>query len=248
MSPLLRLGLVCLGICCGPRLVSAETLRIAAASNLQFVLPQLLTAYTSVNPQTEISPAYAASGSLVAQVRHGAPFDIFLSADLKYPQALIESGHAAKDSLQTFAHGILMLWPDPGTEDWGEALRAPATKRIAIAHSETAPYGTATERMLRSRDLWPAITSKVVWGKNVAQTLHFVHSGNADYGFVAASLLVANPALNSGLTIDLGPQALPHGAVRLKSARNVMEADKFLVWLKAPTARKILGSNGYRLP
>ncbi|GAB5560926.1 MAG: molybdate ABC transporter substrate-binding protein [Synoicihabitans sp.] len=229
-------------------ITSAAELRIAAASNLQFVLPKLVAEFSAENTEIKIATSYAASGSLVAQINHGAPFDLFLSADLEYPEALITSGQAVGPKPQIFAHGVLVLWPHPGDAHWQERLKAADTKRVALAHHETAPYGRAAHALLKSEGLWNALAAKIVLGENVAQTLHFVHSGNADFGFVAASLLVADQRLDPGLELANETIALPHGAVRLKNARQPRTGQAFLDWLRTNAARQILVENGYRLP
>lgn len=227
---------------------AAETLRIAAASNLQVVMEPLSAAFASEHPQHELSASHAATGSLVAQIRHGAPFDVLLAADLDYPRALIKSGHAVGESLQPFAHGILMLWPHPAHDDWINALRSPQVRRIAIAQPETAPYGKAARALLMQAGIWDDVESRVVWGENVAQALHFAHSGNADFGLVPASLLIADTELGDGLPLPLDPAALPHGAVLLTTCRNPALARIFLHWLQQAPAQEILRNHGYRVP
>lgn len=227
----------------------AAEIRIAAASNLQFVMPVLVEAFQADHPEVKVSVSHAASGNLVAQIRHGAPFDVLMAADLKYPQALIESGHAEGDSLRVFAYGTLMLWPQSaGHLTWREILTDPDLRRLAIAHPEIAPYGQAAQSFLREQGLWEDLHDRIVTGENAAQTLQFVQSGNADVGFVAASLLISLPNSRPGIEIDLGEAALPHGAVRLANRAASTAANHFLDWLAKKEAAEILRNSGYRVP
>lgn len=244
-----KFAVTALGCCALSANAATEKLRIAAASNLVVVMAPLARAFTDEHAQIELSISHAATGNLVAQIRHGAPFDVLLAADLDYPQALIESGHAEKQTLRTFAHGVLMLWPQPPAgQKWQTVLASPKLRRLAIANPDTAPYGKATKDLLTAAGLWDQIKPRVVWGENVAQTLQFVHSGNADFGFVAASLLLGNRDLKTGMIIELGDEALPHGAIRLGASRSPEAADIFLDWLKSAVARSILIEHGYRVP
>ena len=237
--------------CSGALCLSAigEGIRIAAASNLQFVMPALVDAFRAEYPEAKVSVSHAASGNLVAQIRHGAPFDLLMAADTHYPQALIESGHAESQSLFVFAHGILVLWPQPQEQStWQEILADSKLNRLAIAHPEIAPYGQAAQSFLKHHGLWENLRSRIVTGENAAQTLQFVQSGNADVGFVAASLLVRLPDSRPGIEFDLGEAALPHGAVRLTKSKRGTAADRFLTWLAEDEAVEILRDNGYRVP
>lgn len=227
---------------------AASSLRIAAASNLHVVVPHLQAAFAAEHPDVRLEFSHGSSGNLVAQIRQGAPFDAFLSADLAYPRALLESGHGVPDTLFTYAHGQLVLWPRPAEENWIAVLQSSQVRRIAIAQPDTAPYGIAARARLREAEVWDSLQSRIVYGENVAQALHFAESGNADYAFVAASLLVGRPRLGEGLPVDLAGEALAHGAVVLAGRPHRAEAKRFLDWLKGETARGILSAHGYRLP
>ena len=222
----------------------ADSIRIAAASNFQTVMPALTAAFEQTHPGTQLAVSHASTGNLVAQIRHGAPFHVFLSANLEYPRALISSGEAEADSLTLFAHGLLVLWPKPTHADWVTALQSPEVRRVAIANPDTAPYGAAARTALKEAALWEELAPRLVTGENVAQTLQFVHSGNANFGLVAASLLTVAPDPGPGLPID----ALPHGAVLLTHREDSTTARQFLDWLTSEDARAILGEHGYRVP
>ena len=228
--------------------LNAASLRIAAASNLHVAVLPLQAAFQEEHPDIRLEFSFGSSGNLVAQISQGAPFDVLLSADLAYPQAVIASGHAAPDSVITFAIGQLALWPHPPTDDWVGTLRSTKVRRIALAQPDTAPFGMAARRALIDAQLWELAERKLIIGENVAQALHFAESGNVDYAFVAASLLVGRPRLGEGLLIPLAPDALAHGAVVIKGRENTAAAQTFLDWLGGDAAKKILVEQGYRLP
>lgn len=239
----------CLSCCTLSANAATEKIRVAAASNLVVVMEPLARAFAEDHSSLELSISHASTGNLVAQIRHGAPFDVLLAADLEYPRALITSGHAEEQTLRTFAHGVLMLWPQPAdSQDWETLLRGATYRHLAIANPETAPYGRATQKLLTSSGLWGEIKPRVVWGENVAQTLQFAHSGNADYGFISASLLAGDRDLPAGMIIELGAKALPHGAIQISTSRSPEAAVLFLNWLSGDVARKILIEHGYRAP
>jgi molybdate transport system substrate-binding protein len=234
---------------CGTLAGAAETsLRIAAASNLQVVVDPLQAAFERAHPGVQLAFSFGSSGNLVAQIRHGAPFDVLLSADLTYPATLVKSGHAATGSVETFAYGQLMLWPRPDTENWPALLRSASVRRIAIAQPDTAPFGIAARQALRAANLWAVVERRIIYGENVAQTLHFAESGNVDYAFVAASLLVGRPQLGAGLPIALPPTALAHGVVVITGRPHLDTAARFVAWLRDDAAQEILAEHGYRLP
>lgn len=239
-------AVMCLGLA-GPAL-AAGSLRIAAASNLHVAVVPLQAAFEDAHPEIRLEFSFGSSGNLVAQIRQGAPFDVFLSADLAYPQAVIASGHAAPESLITFAVGQLVLWPHPPTDDWIATLRSAEVRRIAIAQPDTAPFGMAARQALIDAKLWALAERKIIIGENVAQALHFAESGNVNYAFVAASLLVGRPRLGEGLIIPIAPAALAHGAVAIPGRENNPAAQTFLAWLGSEVAQEVLVKHGYSLP
>lgn len=235
-----------------PVLASDSTrVSLAAASNLVFALESLIPAFSADHPSIDLRVTTGSSGSLVAQIRHGAPFDIFLSADLEYPQALIKSGHAAPDSLFTFAHGVLCIWPvQPETtvEHIVELFAQNAGQRIALANPDTAPFGHIARSFLEKHDLWAEIAPRAILGENVAQTFHFIRSGNAQFGFVPLSLLTAHPSDRPHLVLPSTAEKLAHGAVLLLRTKSKSAAQTVLAWLASPEAQEILLAHGYKHP
>ncbi len=188
----------------------------------------------------EVVLTSGSTGRLAKQIEEGAPFAVFLAADVERPERLVARGRAEAESRFTYARGRLVLAvprgrPAPtGLDD----LRAARAARIAIARAELAPYGRAAEEVLKGLDL----DNEIVVGENVAQVLHFVVSGAADYGFVPASLAVTGGLphleLPAGLHAAIEQQAV------LIDARSAL-ARRFMAFLRSPAALDEIRRCGY---
>jgi molybdate transport system substrate-binding protein len=232
----------------------APTIMVAAASDLQSVLPELASRFQRDTGST-IKTTLGSSGNFVAQIQNGAPFDVFLSADVDYAQKLVASGHADAKSLYEYATGRLVLWTrnDTGIDvRRGLAvLRDARVRRIAIANPEFAPYGRAAVAALRHEKLYEAVQRKLVLGENIAQAAQFVESGNADVGIIALSL-ASGPALRASGTYVQIPQAahppIRQAAVVLSRSRNRETALQFVAYLKRPEIVRLLEGFGFNDP
>ncbi len=236
------------------RAPAAEKVSVAAAANLTYVLAPLDAEFERLNPGTAVASEIGASGSLVAQIKNGAPYDVFLSADVDFPRRLIAEGGAQKSSLVTFAFGRLVLWttkPDLGLASIEAVVRDPAVRKIAIANPKLAPYGRAAEEVLAKLGISAEAEPKLVFGENITQTAQFVSSGNADAGFVAYSLVVAPQLNDKGHWIEV-PAALfapiAQGAVLTTSGASNPAARRFMQYLVSPEARAVFERFGYGLP
>lgn len=227
---------------------------VAAAANLVYAIEALQADFQALHPGVGVTVATGASGSLVAQITHGAPYDVFLSADLAYPQALLVSGAAAPGSLRTFAAGRLVLWTTRAElplEPLAQALRAPGLHRLAIANTTSAPYGRAAREVLQALGLWAEMQPRLVVGENITQTAQFVETGGADAGLVALSL-VRSPRLAPHGRWVLVPASLhaplTHAAVLTRRGADNPAAAAFLAYLSSAPARRILEQFGYTPP
>ena len=228
-----------------------RTLTIAAASDLQFALPQIISAYTRATANI-VKVTYGSSGNLAAQIANGAPFDLLLSADATYPRDLINKGQAAPDSLTFYARGALVVWFASGSSDATvAALDSASIRHIAIANPKHAPYGRAAEAALRSAGIYEKVSSKLVLGENIAQTVQFVDSGNADAGLVALSLLQGSRTEHRGVwkevLLDSYPPLNQAGVVTVHGAQNPA-AREFLAFLKSAESQAILQRFGFKTP
>ncbi|MGL6041075.1 MAG: molybdate ABC transporter substrate-binding protein, partial [Deefgea sp.] len=229
----------------------AGEFRLAAAASLQPVI-QALSKDFSQKTGHSFQTSFGASGKLFAQISNGAPFDVLMSADMKYPQALIKTGVAIAPVVH-YANGALVLWTTQAAipKDWQSWLASNAVQKIAIAQPDSAPYGREALRVLTTQNLLPALQNKLVYGESIAQTSQFISTGAAQAGFTAKSI-VANPnQKQSGAWLDI-PQAMhqpiAQGAVLNMRGNDNPAAITFMTYLHSPSARAILTRYGFLVP
>lgn len=229
-------------------------IRVAAAADLQFALDEL-SAQFEKKAARRLDVVYGSSGNFFAQIQNGAPFDVFLSADLEYPRKLESAGLAAPGSFFEYATGRIAIWmPNDAKVElarlgW-KALLEPGVERIAIANPEHAPYGRAAVAALRNAGVYEQVRKRLVFGENIAQAAQFAASGSAQAGILALSLAIS-PAMRDGrrweIPADMHPP-IEQGAVILKNANDKEGARSFMDFLKSDAAQKILESHGFALP
>jgi molybdate transport system substrate-binding protein len=233
---------------------ASGTLSIAAAANLVYALGALDAEFSKGAPEVVVTTATGASGNLVAQIRNGAPFDVFLSADLDFPKALIASGYADGATLTTFAVGRLVFWttmPQVDVSDVAAAVRSPSIRRLAIANVTGAPYGRASKEAMEHLGVWADAQPKLIVGENISQTAQFIDTGNVDAGFVALSLVLSPKLKDKGRWTEVSRNlygALDQGAVVTAHGRGNPAALAYINFLKGPAARRVLEAYGYGLP
>ncbi|MGR0221226.1 molybdate ABC transporter substrate-binding protein [Agromyces sp. ZXT2-6] len=232
-----------------------RVVRIAAAADLKFALEEIVDLVATSHPEIAVTTSYGSSGTFLTQIANGAPFDLFLSADLEYPRRLVDAGLAAERDLFPYAVGRLVLWAgdDSAFDPAGGlvALASPAVRHVAIANPEHAPYGVAAVEALRSAGVHDAVRSRLVFGENVAQAAEFVQSGNADAGLVALSLVRSDPLRDVGSWVELPLDAYPRldqGGVILGSARDPEAARTVRDAMLGPDGTRILARYGFSLP
>ncbi len=237
-----------------PSTPGGSPLRIAAASDLMFVMPELNRLFARVHPGQMAESILGASGTLVAQIRQGAPFDLFLSADRHYPDALVASGMAVSNSLTHYANGRVVLWTTRAQLDpqVGLAiLRDPAVRRLAIANPIHAPYGRAARDILWQADLWGVWSNRVVLGETVAQTAQWVESGSVDVGLVSRSWVKAPRAgeLGRWWEVPVGFHApLEQVAVVTRRGESHPGAELYRKLLRSQAAIDLLERFGFDVP
>jgi molybdate transport system substrate-binding protein len=236
-------------------IATAQEITVAAAADMSAALPQLVEAYTKKTGQT-VKLSFGASGNLTNQIRNGAPFDVFFSADEEYPQQLITEGLASSNTLYRYAVGRLVLWvPNNSPLDLPklgmQALLDPTVKKISIANPATAPYGRAAAAALRHFGIYDQVSNRLVLGENVAQAAQFVESGNAQAGLIALSHVLAPAMKDKGrywtVPLDAYP-TLNQAAVVLSRSKQRDAARKFLDFLRSPEALSLLSRYGFSLP
>jgi molybdate transport system substrate-binding protein len=237
-------------------LPAAAPVAVAAAANLAPVLEPLEAAFRAWRPAAKLTLTVGASGSLHAQIRQGAPFDVLLAADTDYPRALVAAGDADPATLRVFARGRLVFWTLRGPlagEDLRTALAGRPWATIALAQPRTAPYGRAAEAVLRELGFLPAAGTRLVLGETVAQAAQFVESGSAEAGFVALAAVLSPRLAGRGhwreVPADLHPGVvLDHAAVLTRRGAARREAHMFLEFLAGEEAQSTLRRFGYTSP
>lgn len=233
-----------------------KPLLVAAAADLKFALDDVLVEFRKTHPEHDVKATYGSSGTLFAQIDNGAPFDFFLSADVKFPRQLVERGKAEKDSLFLYAIGHLVVWvPKESKVDVGQlgvkTLLDASVRKVAIANPDVAPYGAAAVAALKTLGVHEAVSAKLVLGENVAQAAQFVQSGAADAGVISLSLALAPKMKDSGRYWEVPGDAFPKleqaGMIRIGAA-NRAGAAQLREFLSSPAGRAVLQRYGFVLP
>jgi molybdate transport system substrate-binding protein len=248
------IGVTVLGVT-QPSVVFGEDLTIAAASDLNFAFKEIVAEFEK-KTGTHVKLSLGSSGNFFSQIQHGAPFDLYFSADVRYPQKLEQTGHAVPGSLYKYAVGRIVLWAPTqsslAVEKLGmETLLDPSIKKIAIANPKHAPYGRAAVSAMEHFKVYDRVKERLVLGENISQAAQFVESGAADIGIIALSLALAPPMKAAGKYWEIPAGAHPpleQGAVILTSAKNQQAAKAFLDFLKGPDGQDIMKRYGFTLP
>lgn len=224
-------------------------LNIAVAANMQFAMKELVkefTAQTGVECQLMIS----SSGKLTAQIKEGAPYHIFVSANMKYPEELYKSGFS-NHSPEVYAYGKLVLWTKKeGLIPSIELLKSEQIKHIAIANPKMAPYGIAAEEVLENFGLLKELKEKLVFGESISQCNQFILSKSAEIGFTAKSVVLSDKAKDQGRWIDVNDSLytpIAQGSVIIKQIKMQKEAKEFYRFLFSERAAMILQEFGYQI-
>lgn len=229
---------------------SAEQVRVAVASNFSAAMEDITTGFEAASGH-DVVLSFGSSGKIYAQIRNGAPFQVFLSADQAKPEALEQDGLIVAGSRFTYAIGTLALWSaEPGVIDGDDRrLRDGRFNKLALANPRLAPYGAAAVEALEALGLRQATEPQWVMGENIAQTYQFVATGNADLGFVALSQIMQEGQIWKGSSWIV-PEDLyspiRQDAVLLDAASDSEGARALLDYLRSDEARAIIHSYGYR--
>lgn len=230
----------------------AGRITVAAASDLRFALDEIVAAFRDAHPADEVEVVYGSSGKFYTQIRQGAPYDLYLSADIEYPRALAAAGQAAS-AVEAYAFGRIVLWS--ATLDARAMTLASLAEariaRIAIANPRHAPYGRRAVEALRAAGVWEAVEPKLVYGENIAQTAQFVQTGNAEVGIIALALALSPDLARLGgywLVPDDLHQPLEQGFVITRRAADNALAQRFAEYLRGASARAAMRRYGFTLP
>lgn len=232
---------------------AAAQITVATAANVQFAMEEIKKAFLAESG-VEVKTVYGASGKLTTQIRNGAPFDVFVSADMDFPDTLHKWGYAVEKP-KAYALGTVVLWSTRGVDvDKGMAvLTDPSVTKVAIADPKRAPYGRAAVEAMQKAGLYEAVKPKLVYGENISQVTQYILTGNADIGFNAKSVVLSDSAKGKGKWKEVetalhGP--IVQGAVICKYGKenNPGQSAKFFAFLYSEPARNIFSRHGYLLP
>lgn len=228
----------------------AQNLKVAIAANLQPVMKDLQQDFKK-KTGIGINVISGPSGNLTAQIRNGAPFDVFLSADTSFPEALYKSGLALKKPI-TYASGVLIICSiqNLNFNNWDRLLLTGNIKQIAIGNPAIAPYGKAAEQSLKKADIYDKVKSKIVFGESITQVNTYITTGVVQAGFTTLSLVkdAANKTPLYYKLIDPKTYApIQQGMVLLKHAQRNPGAEKFYRYILSPAAKKIFEAYGYHV-
>jgi molybdate transport system substrate-binding protein len=231
-----------------------KEIRVAAAADLQFAMPELVQQFEK-QTGAKVIVSYGSSGNFFSQIQNGAPFDVFFSADLAYPRKLEASGLCEPGTLFTYGVGRLVIWTPAGSlikvqkTGW-RALLDSRVQKISVANPAHAPYGQAAVAALKKAGIYEQVKDKLVYGENISQAAQFVQSGSAQAGILALALALS-PAMKNGdqwkVPLEMYPP-LEQGAVMLKTSKEKDTARAFLNFVEEPGGRSTLQKWGFQAP
>ncbi len=236
---------------------AAEVL-VAAASDLSFALKDIITDFER-STGNKVRLSLGSSGTFAAQISNGAPFDVFLSADIAYPQQLEKMSLTEPNTTFVYATGQIVVWVPRNVpvdvEKLGmQALLQPSVRKVAIANPEHAPYGRAAVSSMQHSGIYEAVKNKLVLGENISQAAQFVQSGAAEAGIIALSIALSDSMRSAGkywrVPVDSYPRINQAGVI-LKQARKAGHLDaahSFTLALRSEKGRAILERYGFALP
>lgn len=230
----------------------AEKLTIAAAADLKFAMAEVVDKFRATRPGDRIEVIYGSSGKFFTQIRNGAPFDMYFSADIAFPRELEKHGLSA-GATRPYATGRIVLWslkPELAKTALQDLPRAPIRK-FAIANPQHAPYGTRAKEALQHQGVWAAMEPKLVLGENIAHTAQFVDTGAAEAGIVALALVLSPTMAGKGAWTLIPAEwhePLEQGYIITKRAAGNRLAADFSHYMASEPARAIMRRYGFVLP
>ena len=237
-----------------PSFAVAEEVTIAAASDLNFAFKELVAEYEKITGN-HVKLSLGSSGNFYAQIRNGAPFDLYFSADIGYPKKLEEAGLTVPGSLYRYAVGRIVIWTGHESQinvaKGFEALQEPKIKKIAIANPKHAPYGRAAVAAMEYFKVYEQGKDKLVLGENISQAAQFVESGACEIGVIALSLAMAPAMKTRGTYWEIPAEAHPpleQGMVIMRSSQRQEAAKQFLAFIKGMQGQEIMTRYGFTLP
>ena len=227
-----------------------DALKVAVASNLQFVMPELVNRFSD-KTGIDCEVIIGSSGKLTAQIVEGAPFDVFLSADVKYPKELFIKGFTIGEP-DIYAYGSLILWTlKEGVSTDLSSLQSKEIRFIAMGNPKTAPYGFAAVQVLEKKGLFETLNDKLVFGESISQTNQFIISQAAEIGFTSKSVVLSSKMKNIGIWKEINKELYDPMAQALvilnTRTKFQQEALDFRDYILSEEGKEILAKFGYEL-
>ncbi len=232
----------------------AGDIKIAVAANVSYAIDNLINEFNTQYPNTKVKVTLGSSGKLTAQINYGAPYELFMSANMKYPQKLYKLGIAITKPI-VYAKGSLAIFSVKQL-DFTQPIKLFSNemiKRIAVANPKTAPYGIATKEFLINSNIYNKIKKKFIYGESIAQTVSYAVTA-ADMGVIAKSALYSSNMSKfkeNKNWIEINPSLytpISQGIVILKNGKDNQEVSNFYLFMQSNKAKKILKEFGYQLP
>lgn len=227
---------------------SAEQVLVAVAANFVPPFREVAIEFETATGH-HVRVVSGSSGNFYSQIKNGAPFDVFFSADDERPKLLEDEGLTVRGSRFTYAVGRLALWsPDPALIPGEDTLRAGTFKHLAMANPKTAPYGAAAMQAMRKLGVWEKLQARVVMGENLGQTMGFIESGNAELGFVALSQVMDPKLQAKGARWDVPihlHESIKQDMVLLTKGKDNQAAKSLMEFMGSPPAKAIIEQYGY---
>ena len=226
----------------------AEGIKAAVASNFINAFEKISERFYE-ETQTRVQASYASSGKLSTQIQHGAPFDVFLSADRVFARQIEKSDYGVMSTRKTYATGQLVLWSaKPELIDSSVAvLKSGEFRKLALANPKLAPYGVAANQVMHDLDLWTRFEDSLVYGENIGQAFNFVKTENAELGFVAKSQIIHEQGSYWYVPQSLY-SPLDQQVVILKRAEGDKSVKKFYDFLFSTEVKQLIRQYGYAVP
>jgi molybdate transport system substrate-binding protein len=251
---MILLAYVIMVACLSPLVAAAESLTVAAAADLTFAFRDVAAQFQQQNAD-QLRISYGSSGNFFSQIKNGAPYDVFFSADVQYPQKLATAALIEPGTIYLYAAGKIVIWvPAASKLDLRRGLDVlldPGINRIAIANPEHAPYGRAAVAAMQHDAIYDKVKAKVVMGEDISQAAQFVQSGNADTGILALSLALAPPMKERGRFVIIPLNDYPpivQAACVIKATQHPELAKRFMEFMKQPATVAKMAEHGFVPP
>lgn len=231
-----------------------DTILVAAASNLQFAMDDIIRLFEKKNPAIKVEIVYGSSGNFFNQIMNGAPFDLYCSADIKYPEELKKRGFGKKVTVYAFGRMVVMTSADSGIEIQKLGIKSllhPAVKKIAIANPAHAPYGRAAVAFLKRQNIYETLKGKLVLGENISQAAQFVESGAAEAGIIALSHAIKAKESGRVSYLEIPVATYPpieQGFIILKRSKKYQMVKAFADFVLSREGKGVLLKHGFDVP